>query len=821
MLRIEKVSREFIDGDETIKALDGISYTFPKTGFFAIVGPSGSGKTTLINILCGLDKPTSGEVFFDGMNVLEQTEEWWDDYRNTKIGIVFQDFQLFEEKTAFENAAFVLSIQDIDVETADQQAKEMLNFVGLDPASNKKVIKLSGGQKQRVAIARTVAKNPDILLADEPTGNLDEENSRRIFKLLREASKHRLVLVVSHDKELCREYSDTILTLRNGRIVSEEVIERSVIKFNGKLCKDNTAQERPDDSREQMSTETIGFLAGESRVPKPLDMKLRYRLVLESFLRQKAKLVIAMLMLIIISTMICFIFLLSYSDDAKSVNRYVSRKNIHTLPLKILLSEHEQMIGEKEYLTYGKSTLEYYSNVIKSGSIIPCNDKLVSVRRVKEWYSDLPKEELTDEHFMMKPVADVACYQVQQEDFSHMEIEGMLPAGEHELLMSSALFEKCGASMDELPYYCEIDSESYYVVGIVNKAYGMEMIEEIQDHYLDRNVISGMVNAIWVLENTSPKAYPPTQVFGIDAISARGLYDYLNNAFYICPISCVETPLSIGRKPNAINEILLSEEYLEKHELHIEDLIDKEYRLKDLYSENYGKAFWDRPNITDFAGPSLKVVGLSPITEQRGVRADCIVSDELYNEITNWFFEYQYKGSPVYCDEDLTLHSFRNLWDKGIRFDIESLNGFYDYCKERDALRQPLMIISGVLIGVLLLMLVYVFSYRISDDKKRIALLRSIGVRKKDINKLYMLEAMLVTTVVLFFSIGSAMLCCNIANRRFCNEYMNGVHIQAISVRPLVLAALVTAFIAIVFLAVSIPLRKLQKKKPMDIFKAV
>ncbi len=795
MLKISNVSREFIDGEEKVLALNSLSYTFPDKGLFAVVGPSGSGKSTLINILCGLDKPTEGEVFFDDIDLLQQTEEWWDDFRNVKMGIVFQDYQLFEEKTVLENTEFPLSIQSIDSEKANDQAREMLSYVGLSEAHNKKTIKLSGGQKQRVAIARTVVKNPDIILADEPTGNLDEENSRRVFGLLRNAAKNRLVLVVSHDKDLCREYADVILTLRSGKIVAEERMERS-----------EGQKEGPE------SGDVVGFLSEGSRVPKAMDAKLRCRVVFEGIKLRKTRMIIAVAMMVLIATIIYCLCLVAYSDDAKSVAKYLERSETHMIPVQLLIPEDKQIFAEKDSVSWGERTKEYLEKHSDSAVLLPSGYETVMTFRVKEWAKNIPEDKRNKEHYEVAHMHDATRFLLNPKDFAHLTVQGRAPEKADELVMSKALADKCGISVSDLPYYCDCSGKEYWVVGIASKAFSTELKETPQSNVTEKRQNEGIVNSVWVIADEREK--PDTLgVLAFDMISARGIYDYVYNSASIIPVSKIETPLAAGRMPEHDNEMLLSEYYLEIHNLRIEDVVGKNYNLKDVYSEKYGIAFWDCFNLYDYVGKSIQIVGVSQMD------ADYGVTDSLYETLADW--TQKFSVGYVYGKDEVETKDVRELWKNNIRLDLESLNGFYTYCGQRDAVRKYLLVAAGVLACILILMMVYVFSYRISDDRKRIALLRSIGVRKADISKMYYSEAIITAGVVSVLSVVLSLIMCGIINNMFTEIFMNKVNIRAVAVRPGIVIVISLAIIALVMLTVSIPLRRLQKKKPMEVFKTV
>ncbi|MBO5889557.1 MAG: ABC transporter ATP-binding protein/permease [Clostridia bacterium] len=213
--------------DGMCKALKGVSLNFNDKGLYFILGRSGSGKSTLLNIVGGLDKHDNGEILFNGINFSSFNEKDLENYRNTQVGFVFQDYNLINDFNVFENINIALSLQaESDKTRTEQLIEESLKAVDLNGYQKRRINELSGGQKQRVAIARAIVKNPSIILADEPTGNLDSETSNEIFTLLKNLSKDRLIIIVSHDRESAEKYGDTIIELKDGLVDNE--IEKTI-----------------------------------------------------------------------------------------------------------------------------------------------------------------------------------------------------------------------------------------------------------------------------------------------------------------------------------------------------------------------------------------------------------------------------------------------------------------------------------------------------------------------------------------------------------------------------------------------------------------
>lgn len=222
MLELREIVKEYYTQDETVRALKGVSVKFRESEFVSILGPSGCGKTTLLNIVGGLDRYTSGDLIINGKSTTKFTDKDWDTYRNHSIGFVFQSYNLIPHQTVLENVELALTLSGVKAAERRERAKAVLEKVGLGSKINARPNQLSGGQMQRVAIARALINNPDILLADEPTGALDSKTSVQIMDLLKEISSEMLIIMVTHNPELAEKYSSRIIRLLDGELVGDD-----------------------------------------------------------------------------------------------------------------------------------------------------------------------------------------------------------------------------------------------------------------------------------------------------------------------------------------------------------------------------------------------------------------------------------------------------------------------------------------------------------------------------------------------------------------------------------------------------------------------
>ena len=221
MLVLKNIVKDYVTGDTTVRALNDVSINFRENEFVSILGPSGCGKTTLLNIIGGLDKYTNGDLVINGKSTKSFTDENWDTYRNHSIGFVFQSYNLIPHQSVLANVELALTLSGVSKKERKERAIAALEKVGLKEQIHKRPNQMSGGQMQRVAIARALINNPDILLADEPTGALDSETSVQVMELLREIAKDKLIIMVTHNPELATEYSSRIIRCMDGKVLDD------------------------------------------------------------------------------------------------------------------------------------------------------------------------------------------------------------------------------------------------------------------------------------------------------------------------------------------------------------------------------------------------------------------------------------------------------------------------------------------------------------------------------------------------------------------------------------------------------------------------
>lgn len=284
MLSLKDIKKDYIVGDTTVSALKGVSIDFRENEFVSILGQSGCGKTTLLNIIGGLDRYTSGDLNINGKSTKDFKDSDWDSYRNHSIGFVFQSYNLIPHQTVLSNVELALTLSGVSKSERRERAVKALEQVGLGDQLDKRPNQMSGGQMQRVAIARALVNNPDILLADEPTGALDTETSVQIMELLKSISKDKLIIMVTHNPELAMKYSSRIIKLLDGRVTDDsDPLDKNVIEPIKKAEKEPTKADKKAAKKDRKKLKTsMSFLTALSLSKNNLLTK-KARTLLTSF----------------------------------------------------------------------------------------------------------------------------------------------------------------------------------------------------------------------------------------------------------------------------------------------------------------------------------------------------------------------------------------------------------------------------------------------------------------------------------------------------------------------------------------------------------
>ena len=398
MLKLKGIKKDYLTSSETVHALRGIDLCFRKSEFVSILGPSGCGKTTLLNIVGGLDHYTDGDLIINGRSTKSYKDRDWDVYRNHRIGFIFQSYNLIPHQTVLGNVELALTIAGIGREERIARAKEALDKVGLEGQYYKRPNQLSGGQCQRVAIARALVNDPEILLADEPTGALDTVTSVQIMELIKEISDERLVIMVTHNPELAEEYSTRIIRLLDGEVTfdSNPMTDEEIEEETNKMKAEEEASHTAFESLSKEAKRKTKKEKRRSREKAKMSFFTALRLSARNLWTKRGRTAMVgfagSIGIIGIATVIAFStgikgYIASMQDDMLSGNPIQIQET--TLDLQTLTGMVNKVMGEEvkiPNMVYVFSLVEY---IIKSGDAVITND--ISKEYI-DYVSKMPSE---------------------------------------------------------------------------------------------------------------------------------------------------------------------------------------------------------------------------------------------------------------------------------------------------------------------------------------------------------------------------------------------------------------------------------------------
>ena len=576
MITFQHVSKLYREsGENDVLALDDLSFSFPDRGMVAVIGPSGCGKTTLLNLLAGFDRPTEGIIYMDGKSTEGISEKEWEQKRSREIGFVFQDYNLMEELTVKTNILLPLWMQNFDKKEAEAYFEAAARMTNITDLPEKKAGNLSGGQKQRVAIARAIIKKPGIVLADEPTGNLDEKNSIAVLETLKEISKNALVILSTHDVGLVKQYADFILEMDYGRVKSCNLPAENV-----------TCGERK---------ERIAGTAAPNRDGLPV--RACWLLARSMMSRRIWRTFVTVLMFIICFTGVFFTTFILSRRESKTIANYLDSPGIYLL------------YEEKDDATkaYSRET-----DAVSSGLNLK-TDIENAIGSEKIGISDLLLLEDIDDDY-------VSLFRWENIPFEENAVTGSMPAGENEVIISRKLADRLSVTEADLPVMITTaeDNTRLKVVGIMQT--DVICFSELY-----------MFAKGGAEENENDGIIP--FVYGVDAFSDETLN---GQAYYECSIGNAESAGEIlyGRAPENKNEVAVSMAFCEGHGFESEAVVGSTFSYKDLYDEKYGNAFYDTLNMYDIVNGTVTITG---VTETGGDYTFDSDTYQEIEQILKWF----------------------------------------------------------------------------------------------------------------------------------------------------------------------------------------
>ena len=858
MIRISHLLKTYIsDKKVETKALRDINLTLPEKGLIFITGKTGCGKTTLLNILGKLDKPTSGRIYIGQEDITKYNRKQDDDYRNNFAGFIFQEYNLIDELTVYENIAMAQKLQGKEVE--EEVIDEILSKIDLIEQRNKKCDELSGGQKQRVAIVRAIMKKPKIILADEPTGALDTKTGKEILEILKELSKETLIIVVSHDLEYAKTYGDRIIKMEDGRIVEdsgeevEEEYTKKIEQGRGKLSIKDSFK--------------LGMFNLNHRIKKLIVM------ILVS--------VVAFILIGVTGTFISF-------NKGKVVFDTMKRENVHQLIIRNVINDRNESFSKEEIQTY-KSKYE--------------NKKFYQIYSIDSYRIENDASDGSAD-FLDNYVYNEM--EINEEIANYLDLKliiGRYPASDNEVLITDYQYEifnisgyryENSSSVVPIDSYADIigrplnvsSSSSRYVnnlqfeiVGIIDTHFELNKYlndnrndldpdKYTRNEYMDRlnnSLAQTLFHNVGYLENFNKKyqldIYTDTrgvnlyysyeyygqkyeEGFDVDKLAIRK-YDKKGKAYYFEEHEDVLQSDEILMNWETLKKVIFSydDKVMTIAEYITEYVIDRieeddisgestttEEKIIEYITNNNVLEFIKNVEIryrsyNDEIQPNktkkIKIVGIiNPDLSENIFNYDILLSDELYSEIVSERRAYFYSGLCTYIDfkTDRKLVEEMYKLNKGLK-PFDAYTAIVERAEGNLKKVSKICLIASIILGLFSGILFYTYiTFVIDDKKKQIGILRSLGGTKKDLLKIFLTESFIIGLIISVISIiGSALI--TIWFNGYLNEKLS-FHLKVLSYGTSSICLIICLSLVISFLATYIPISKINKLNPVDSLKA-
>ncbi len=803
-------------------ALNDINLKIDNTGMVFIVGKSGSGKSTLLNLLGGLDSPTSGEILVNGKNIEKFNKNEYDSYRNTYIGFIFQEFNVLDLYNVYENIELSLKLQSQEV--SREEIDSLLDKLGISNLGNRRINELSGGQKQRVAIARALIKKPKIIMADEPTGNLDQKSSEQIFDILKNISKTELVIVVSHDMESAKKYADRIIEVQDGDIIN-----------------DTAPVEKIENKEFELKKSSLPFsyalkMAFKNFKAKPLKLVMTIMLTTISLIFMGLAVTCALfnktsLALNTVKDNKTYTYDIAYSKTngnggaetiALDESNLEEIKKITNADLNLVYSLYsggELLNFEFGELDYGNSMYPIYLDNFKFieindsriiGSLIgsePANSNEIVVHKYfADYIMKFGIKDATGKLYFPKSYEEIINSKTELKLEQNKVIITGIVDDDYSLYEEAKKLGHFGENYDLEQYYRDnycSKGEIIYVKGFIENV----ILDESKDKILDNAYLSnGTNNNSTYIPNLKSLNENITIVTkdGIKNISSleknqvvissigdidQNFYDAFNNYYD----EVMNSNLDYFDYNDVMNDFNIS--YLEQN------------TLKPLYLSSYQ---------VNMNSSELEIVGVS-------VDGNNYVSSSLLDDI-------KLPTKEIYTVRiyDNNLNNLRKVFNKlESNLDDDNLeaglyyNYSFEYAGEVNYIAYIYKFLAKFILIASLVCMLFTFLLfssfiviSISYSKKEIGILRALGATSKDVIKIFGYEAILIALIAWIFSIIGWLVSCN-----FLNSYIFGKYyfiIKGFVVSPITPIVMLVYTFFIALLVTSSSISKISKVKPID-----
>jgi|GEM_PF-134255 len=700
MIKLENITKSYKTNNFDVKILDNINIDFPKTGMIFVAGKSGSGKSTLLYIIGNLLKPSSGNLFFEE--------------NKNEIGFIFQNYNLFNDLTVVDNLKVTAKIKGIN--KSDEEIDEILKKLDLINQKNMKASLLSGGEAQRVAIARTLILSSNIILADEPTGSLDYENANIINEKLKELSRKKLVVYVTHDLKTARKYADRIITLGYGKIIDDQIIEKTNNVSDSKI-------ENQTEEKFQKNLFSVFFkFSSKFLFKKPL------------------RLFFSIASLIIANVFLLLVFSFSNYNENLTIANYVKKYDIKEYSFHEK-KEYKDIFSTPIYKTLysGENLLEKLENNFGKNNII---------RVVKDQHADFSSSSANVFFGKKETIA------------KHVNLtNGRMMENDFEIVISDFLADDQKYKLDDK---ITLFFKEFKIVGIFKTDYiDTKYVDKKSrgelspiDQYNEENKYK-----VVYLENSSINILKKEDILYLQngPLTIRQSL-YLADDRYRILITHLDNTFEKGFIDLKDDEVLISKSYKENLENSGDkNIFTDKYNFFNYDDEKYNGAFNNFINLSKYFPAGVKIKGTSEFED-----AQIIVSKNIYDKIIEKYYDsYYYDKYFVYNDETISLEVINNL-DKSMKFSEPVISMIYMFKEILIGVRPMLIFLLATFFVLSTFLLISFLLTNFYQSKKDLAILKSFGFGKKEffkINLFQILQIMIINLIgLLIFYLGAIFL---------------------------------------------------------------
>ena len=816
MIKLINVNKYYQSGNELIHVIKDLNYEFPNTGLVFILGPSGSGKSTLLNLLGGLDKPDSGEIWIENKELSSFTKKEQNYYLNSYLGFVFQEYNILKDLNLKQNISLSLQLQKRNKKESKKRINEIIDEVELNGLEKRKVSQLSGGQKQRIAIARALVKDPSLIIADEPTGNLDSETSKKIFNLFKKISKQRLIIIVTHDEESAYLYGDSVLKIDTAN--SDTKKEQTKLETSNTLSVESVSDRKLYLEKAKTPFKTIFKLAFKNIWVK----KLRYSLMF----------IISLISLVFLA------FAIELNGDKLYQNVYTTvNNNINYTDIYQYIPKTNVDNKDDFYAKYQKSPL-----MNDAYTVIKRITSDLTLHKYQTVNIDYSKYNIEKANFLYQGKIDTIILFDETNDYKLLA--GKLPNSEEpEILITDYL-------VDAFKHFGIVDSNAN-IYTIINKYFDFGY----QTHF----------KVVGVVETNYKKwihlsRFKTTHIFDEYDESIEGFdYDYLMmNSFivgskyynYILSSKYINSEISLNGYKFSNNNIITPEEHNKKYNARYGYVPSEDNEIMIPYSllgpifGFYNTSSWELRNFIDnmlnnepevslqikydqidvenisydkTVTKKYKVVGLTSANH-------FVLTEKAYNDIKDAIdvattvVDNEKVIVELSNNPSVVLNQFKTLYNNDYHFIIDvfqykdSIESYNVDPMIKFASTGGLIVFTILTIGIMWT----IISIEIVDSKKEIGILRSIGLSGKKVSLIFIIQTLFINVLSYLGSIPIAYYIINAFGANI-KDGLGEINLSMYSLTyrsPLALAAFV---LLITLFSTILPLLKIMRKKIIDV----